>query len=85
MAKIEVGKFVQEHQEEIKKLVDIALNRAGDKISSEIAAGKIKPTYEEALPILLYEVLTTHTISILRLVSEMLEGQEQGSEEKYTN
>ncbi|WP_066637128.1 hypothetical protein [Desulfolucanica intricata] len=79
MAGIEVGKFVQEHQEEIKKLVDIALNRAGDKISAEIAAGRIKPTYEEALPVLLYEVLTTHTISTLRLVADMLEAQEKAN------
>ena len=71
--KIDVDQFVQEHQEEIANLVNIALNRAGDIVNAKVAAGEVKPTLQDVLPLMLYEILITNTVSTLRLAAEMIE------------
>lgn len=70
--KIEVDQFVKEHQLEVQTLINLSLNKAGDKIQQKIAAKEIGSNIEEILPLLLYEVLTTNTVATLRLVSEMI-------------
>lgn len=80
--RIDVDKFVREHQDEITTLINIALNKAGEKVQQKISAGELGTTLQEVLPLLLYEVLSTSTVSTLRLVSEMIneagETQPQG-------
>ena len=71
--KINVDQFVKEHQEEIASLVNIALNRAGDAVNAKVAAGEVKPSMQEIMPLMLYEILITNTVSTLRLVAEMIE------------
>ncbi len=71
--KIDVDQFVQEHQEEIANLVNIALNRAGDIVNAKVSAGEVKPTLQDVLPLMLYEILITNTVSTLRLAAEMIE------------
>lgn len=71
--RIDVDKFVQNRQGEIEYLVNTALNRAGDIVNQKVAGGEVKATIQEVLPLLLYEVLITNTVAVLRLVAEMLE------------
>ncbi|MCF8011472.1 MAG: hypothetical protein K9L17_07505 [Clostridiales bacterium] len=70
--KVDVDNFVKEHQEEITSLVNNALNRAGDIIQRKVASGDVQANMQDVLPVLLYEVLTTHTVATLRLVGEMI-------------
>jgi len=53
--------------------VNTALNRAGDVVKQKVAGGEISPTIQDVLPLVLYEVLVTNTVAVLRLVAEMLE------------
>jgi len=53
--------------------VNTALNRAGDIVKQKVADGEVKATIQDVLPLLLYEVLITNTVAVLRLVTEMLE------------
>lgn len=71
--RIDVDKFVREHQDEISTLINIALNKAGEKVQQKVSAGELGATMQDVLPLLLYEVLTTNTVSTLRLVSEMID------------
>ncbi|MTI81746.1 MAG: hypothetical protein FH758_12885 [Firmicutes bacterium] len=73
MASIDVEKFVKEHQQEIEHLVNIALNRAGDAVNKRVEAGEVQPNMQEVLPVMLYEMLATHTVSTIRLVASMIE------------
>jgi hypothetical protein len=70
---INVDKFMQEHQDEIARLVNASLNRAGDIIQRKVAAGEIQPNLHDVLPVLLYETLLTNTVATLRLVARMLD------------
>ena len=69
---IDIDNFIQERQIEITTLVNSALNRAGDIIQKKISAGDVGATLQDVLPQLLYEVLVTNNVAILRLVSEMI-------------
>jgi hypothetical protein len=71
--KIDVGEFVKKHQEEIESLVYIALDRAGNKVKEQVDAGLIREDLGDVMPVMLHEMLRTHTVYILRLVAEMLE------------
>jgi hypothetical protein len=71
--KIDVGEFVKQHQEEIESLVYIALDRAGKKVKEEVDAGLIKEDLGDVMPVMLHEMLRTHTVYTLRLVAEMFE------------
>ena len=71
--RINVDRFVKDKQGEIEYLVNTALNRAGDIVKQKVADGEVKATIQDVLPLLLYEVLITNTVAVLRLVSEMLE------------
>lgn len=71
--KIDVGEFVKKHQEEIDSLVYIALDRAGNKVKEQVDAGLIREDLGDVMPVMLHEMLRTHTVYILRLVAEMLE------------
>jgi len=73
--RIDVDKFVKNRQSEIEYLVNTALNRAGDIVKQKVAAGDVKATIQDVLPLLLYEVLITNTVAVLRLVAEMLEDE----------
>lgn len=53
--------------------MNTALNRAGDIVKQKVADGEVKATIQDVLPLLLYEVLITNTVAVLRLVTEMLE------------
>lgn len=70
--KVDVDKFVQEHQEEIITLVNNSLNRAGDIVSKRVQAGEVGATIQDVLPIMLYEVLLMNTVATLRLAAEMV-------------
>lgn len=71
--KIDVGEFVKKHQEEIESLVFIALDRAGSKVKEQVDAGLIREDLGDVMPVMLHEMLRTHTVYILRLVAEMIE------------
>ncbi|HBX23002.1 MAG TPA: hypothetical protein DEF34_05135 [Desulfotomaculum sp.] len=71
--RIDVDKFIKNRQGEIEYLVNTALNRAGDIVKQKVADGEVKATIQDVLPLLLYEVLITNTVAVLRLVTEMLE------------
>ncbi len=70
--KVDVDKFVQEHQEEIITLVNNSLNRAGDLVAKKVQAGEVGTTIQDVLPIMLYEILLTNTVATLRLAAEMV-------------
>lgn len=70
--KIDVDKFVQDHQDEIMSLVNNSLNRAGDIVSKKVQAGEIGATIQDVLPVMLYEILLTNTVATLRLASDMI-------------
>ncbi len=70
--KIDIDTFIKEHQEEIQTLINLSLNKAGSTLQNRISSGEISPNIQEILPLLLYEILTTNTVAILRLVSEMI-------------
>ncbi|AQS59062.1 hypothetical protein [Desulforamulus ferrireducens] len=70
--KIDVDKFVQEHQEEIMTLVNHSLNRAGDIVNKQVQAGQLGATMQDVLPVMLYEILLTNTVATLRLAAEMV-------------
>ncbi|AGL03873.1 hypothetical protein [Desulfoscipio gibsoniae] len=72
---IDVDEFVKTRQDEITQLVNTALNRAGDIVQQKVAAGEIKANMQEVLPLLLYEVLITNTVTTLRLVAEMINSE----------
>lgn len=69
MAVIDVDTFVKNNQEQIYSLVNAALNRAGDIIQKKVASGEVGPSLQEIMPLLLYEILVTHTVSTLTLVA----------------
>ncbi|MEG6614979.1 hypothetical protein V6C27_00880 [Peptococcaceae bacterium 1198_IL3148] len=71
--KIDVGEFVKKHQEEIESLVYIALDRAGQKVKQQVDAGLIKEDLGDVMPVMLHEMLRTHTVYVLRLAAEMIE------------
>jgi len=70
---VDVDKFIQMRENEIRYLVNTVLNRAGNVVQQKIASGEINATMQDVLPLLLYEVLVTNTVATLRLVAEMLE------------
>ena len=70
--KVDVDKFVQEHQEEIITLVNNSLNRAGDIVNKQVQAGELGATIQDVLPTMLYEILLTNTVATLRLAAEMV-------------
>ncbi len=72
---IDVDEFVKTRQNDITQLVNTALNRAGDIIQQKVAAGEINATMQDVLPVLLYEVLITNTVSTLRLVADMINSE----------
>lgn len=76
---IDVDGFVQSRQNEIIQLVNTALNRAGDVVKQKVEAGEVKPTIQDVLPLMLYEILVANTVSTLRLVAEMLEDSDTGN------
>ncbi|ABO50244.1 hypothetical protein Dred_1717 [Desulforamulus reducens MI-1] len=76
---VDVDKFVQEHQEEIITLVNNSLNRAGDIVAKKVQSGELGATLQDVLPIMLYEILLTNTVSTLRLVSEMVNETEKNT------
>lgn len=69
---VDIEDFVKDNQDQICHLVNNALNKAGEAIQKKVSAGEIGPSLQEVLPLLLYEVLVTHTVSVLKLVSEMV-------------
>ncbi len=73
---IDVDTFVKNNQDQIYNLVNTALNKAGEVIQKKVSAGELGPSLQEVMPLLLYELLVTHTVSTLRLVSELLETRE---------
>ncbi|AEF94157.1 hypothetical protein Desca_1298 [Desulfotomaculum nigrificans CO-1-SRB] len=70
--KIDVDKFVQEHQEKITTLVNHSLNRAGDIVNKKVQSGEVGATFQDVLPLMLYEILLTSTVATLRLVADMV-------------
>jgi len=75
---IDADEFVRKNQDLIAGLVNTALNRSGEVIQKKVSAGELGPSLQEVLPLLLYEVLVTHTVSVLRLAAEMVNSR--GSE-----
>ncbi|MFZ5651523.1 MAG: hypothetical protein ACOY4I_11800 [Bacillota bacterium] len=69
---IDIDTFIKDNQDQIYHLVNNALNKAGEAIQKKVSAGEIGPSLQEVLPLLLYEILVTHTVSVLKLVSEMV-------------
>ncbi|MFZ5597286.1 MAG: hypothetical protein ACOY31_09785 [Bacillota bacterium] len=69
---IDIDSFVKENEDRILNLVNISLNRAGDIVQKKVASGEVGQSMQEVLPLLLYEILVTHTVSTLRLVADML-------------
>lgn len=72
---IDIDEFVKKNQNQIFNLVNTTLNKSGDVIQKKVAAGEVGPSIQEVLPLLLYEILVTHTVSTLRLVADMINGQ----------
>lgn len=72
---VDIDSFVKDNQDQIYHLVNTALNKAGEVIQKKVSAGEIGPSLQEVLPLLLYEVLVTHTVSVLKLVSEMVNSE----------
>ncbi len=70
--KVDVDQFVQEHQEEISRLVNISLNRAGDVVNAKVKKGEVNPTLQDVLPLMLYEILVANTVATIRLVADMI-------------
>ena len=61
------------------QLVNSALNRAGDIVKEKVSSGEVEATIQDVLPLLLYEVLVTNTVSTLRLVAEMIDFEQAGT------
>ncbi|WP_051273410.1 hypothetical protein [Desulfotruncus alcoholivorax] len=61
------------------QLVNKALNRAGDIVKEKVSSGEVEATIQDVLPLLLYEVLVTNTVSTLRLVAEMIDFKPAGA------
>ncbi|MFZ5644298.1 MAG: hypothetical protein ACOY46_11975 [Bacillota bacterium] len=72
---IDVDEFVKNNQDRIYNLVNTALNRSGDIIQQKISSGAVGPSFQEILPLLLYELLVTHTVSTLKLVADMINSE----------
>lgn len=72
---IDVDDFVKKNQDRILNLVNTTLNKSGDVIQKKVAAGEVGPSIQEVLPLLLYEILVTHSVSTLRLVADMINSQ----------
>ncbi|MCL4439137.1 MAG: hypothetical protein M1609_00665 [Firmicutes bacterium] len=72
MGVIDVDSFVKNNQDQICNLVNAALNRAGDIIQKKVSSGEVGPSLQEIMPLLLYELLVTHTVSTLTLVADMV-------------
>ena len=64
------------------QLVNTALNRAGDIVKEKVASGEMEATIQDVLPLLLYEVIVTNTVSTLRLVAEMIEFEQSDTGNK---
>lgn len=73
---IDVDEFVKKNQDQIYNLVNNTLNRSGEIIQKKVSAGEVGPSLQEVLPLLLYEILVTHTVSTLRLVADMLNSRQ---------
>lgn len=69
---IDVDEFIKNNQDRIYNLVNNTLNRSGEIIQKKVSAGEVGTSLQEVLPLLLYEVLVTHTVSTLKLVAEMV-------------
>ena len=80
--KINIDNFIKNNQEQIVTLVNHSLNRSGDIIQKKVASGELGSSLQEVLPLLLYEVLVTHTVSTLRLVAEMINKEDPSTEVK---
>ncbi|MCL6610010.1 MAG: hypothetical protein K6T66_00570 [Peptococcaceae bacterium] len=76
---IDVDDFVKKNQDQIYRLVNAALNRSGEIIQKKVSAGEVGPSLQEVLPLLLYELLVTHTVSTLRLVADMFNVRPDGN------
>ena len=76
---LDVDKFVKNNQDQIISLVNAALNRSGEIIQKKITAGEVGPSLQEILPLLLYEILVTHTVSTLTLVADMINDSHTGA------
>ncbi len=72
MSVIDVDAFVKNNQDQICSMVNAALNRAGEIIQQKVAAGQVGPSFQEILPLLLYELMVTHTVSTLTMVADMV-------------
>lgn len=81
---IDVDKFVKENQEQIEAMVNAALNRAGEIVNAKVKANEVQPTIQDVLPLMLYEILVTNTVSTLRLAADMLE-ERQKNEDQIEN
>ena len=73
---IDVDEFVEKNQDQIYHLVNTTLNRSGDIIQKKVSAGEVGSSLQEVLPLLLYEILISHTVSTLRLVAQMISNEE---------
>ncbi|WP_031515993.1 hypothetical protein [Desulfofalx alkaliphila] len=71
--KIDVDKFVKENQQQIEALVNASLNRAGKIVEEKVKAGELRPALQDIMPLMLYEILITNTVSTLRLAADMIE------------
>lgn len=70
--KIDVDEFIKNNQDRIYNLVNNTLNKSGEIIQKKVSAGEVGPSLQEVLPLLLYEILITHTVSTLKLVADMI-------------
>lgn len=77
---IDVDDFVKRNQDQIYALVNTALNRSGEIIQKKVSSGELGPSLQEVLPLLLYEVLVSHTVSTLRLVADMINQDRAGNQ-----
>lgn len=75
-AYVDVDAFVKKNQDQIVNLVNITLNKAGEAVKQRVEAGEVGPSLQEVLPLMLYEILVTHTVSTLRLAADMINESE---------
>ncbi len=74
---IDADEFIKKNQDLIYSLVNNTLNRSGDMIQKKVSSGEVGPSLQEVLPLLLYEILSMHTVSTLQLVADMINGRQQ--------
>jgi len=73
---IDVNNFVKKNQQKIFDLVNTSLNRSGEIVQKKVSSGEVGSSLQEVLPLILYEVLITNTVSTLRLVADMINENE---------